>query len=321
MKKSILLTSLFLGSLINLYALPSEISVHTGYNTTQQSSPLDYSYSYGIRMSKYINKNNALGIAYNYMNGVEDKNSSKQSDIHRASFNIIHDFQTKNRKLKPYVFAGGGYEYIDNEHNDILSQAFIDYGVGIKYQLNNYFNISADMQAIHKLDSSDIDLLSSIGVGMVFGAKEIAKPDQSSKIEELPKLQPKTKKQEKKIVEKVVQEEKPSERRIIIIKRVVEEKKSPIYQHPNRKHKSSHKGRYYVQLMTVFKTDLESGKLPIFRELRKRDYHYKIKYPITNGKASSTLIVGPYQTRDEAKFYLADLKSLKSDAYIVKFHR
>jgi hypothetical protein len=310
MKANIIITSILLSSLVNLYAQDYEVSTNIGYDTTQQSSPLDHSYSYGIRASKYLNKNNAIGIIYNYMDKVGDKNSSKESNIHRASLNITHDFQTKNKKLKPYIFAGVGYEYIDEEHNEILSQPFVDYGVGIKYQINDSFNISADMQAIHKLDSSDIDLLSSIGVGMIFGQSERKKPKQPSKVAKLPTLKPK--------VEKKIEAQKPHNRRITIIKRVVHETKPAVCIYPKNKPTPSYRGKYYVQLMTVFKTDLESTRLPIFRELKERDYHYKIRYPITNGKTSSTLVVGPYQTRDEAKFYLADLKSLKKDAYIIK---
>ncbi len=317
MKKNIILAILFLTNTVNVHGLPYEVSTHAGYNTTQQSSALDYSYSYGIRMNKYINKNNAIGISYNYMNEVEDKNSSKKSNIHRLSINMIHDFQTRYKKIKPYIFAGGGYEYIEDEYQEILSQPFIDYGIGIKYNITDSFNVSADMQAVHKLDSADIDILSSIGVGMVFGAKNREEPKQSAEIEKLPiiqpnKLQPKIKEKIEQTEPIVIAEEPP--RRIIIIKRAVN--------HPIQKRtKPLHRGNYYVQLMTVFKTDLESQRLPIFKELKKRDYRYQIRYPITAGKTSSTLVVGPYQTRDEAKFYLADLKSLKSDAYIVKLKR
>ncbi len=317
MKKNIILTSIFLGSLVNLYAQDYEVSTNVGYNTTQQSSPLDHSYSYGIRANKYINHNNAIGLTYNYLDKVKDKNGSKESNIHRASLNMIHDFQTQNKKLKPYIFVGAGYEYVDEEHNEVSSQAFIDYGVGIKYQINDSFNISADMQAIHKLDSSNIDLLSSIGVGMIFGEKEKKRPKEPSKVSKLPTLKPKMEKKE----EKIATSKKPHNKRITIIKRVVHENKPAICIYPQSKPTPSYRGKYYVQLMTVFKTDLESGRLPIFRELKKRDYHYKIRYPITHGKTSSTLVVGPYQTRDEAKFYLADLKSLKKDAYIVKLGR
>ncbi len=318
MKTNVIIISLLLSSIVNLYAQNYEISTNIGYNTTQQDSPLDHSYSYGIRANRYLNQNNAIGIAYNFMSKVKDKNSSKESDIHRASLNLIHDFQTHNKKLKPYVFMGGGYEYIDEEYNDILSQAFIDYGIGIKYQINDSFNISADMQAIHKLDNSKIDLLSSIGVGMTFGEKERKKPKQDIKREKLPL--PKQKAEAKIVKENVVKKEKPHNRKITIIKKVVYEQQPTVSISCNTKRRSklSHRGKYYVQLMTVFKTDLESGKLPIFRKLRQRDYHYQIRYPITNGKTSSTLVVGPYQTRDEAKFYLADLKSLKNDAYIIK---
>jgi len=76
--------------------------------------------------------------------------------------------------ITPYILLGGGYENLSRvyeEYSDTKSQSFLTAGLGFKYRLNDYFNITLEGRALGKLDSESIDYVGTLGLDFMFGGK------------------------------------------------------------------------------------------------------------------------------------------------------
>ncbi len=226
--------------------------------------------------------------------GSLSKNSKKVStDVDRFYINGLHNIDLEYSRLKPYVYAGFGYERVDKEYNDYKSQGFFDAGLGLKFGINDKVSLLADLQGIKKFRDNDLDILASLGLGFFFGANQQVAPE-TTVVAVAPKAEP--------------------VREITIIK--VKPKTNTSKKKINTV--STTKGNYYIQLAAAFKQDVAEG-CHFTEEMDKEGIAYDVKYTTIKGKNASVLVTGPYSSREEAKEELAKIRKISKDAFIRKF--
>ncbi len=217
---------------------------------------------------------------------------ASDTDIDRFYINGLHNIHTRYSKLTPYVYGGFGYENVSNELLDNDSQGFFNAGGGLKYHLTDKFNILADVQGIKKFSNHDLDILGSIGVGFLFGNAFQPAPEAvvASGLEDVTPVAP---------VRKVtVIQVAPQPAAAVVIDEAV----APM-------------GEYYIQMAAGFKTDMETG-CKHTRDLRDAGIDYDIKYTTIRGKNAALVVVGPYDTKEEAKSHLKELRKYSKDAFV-----
>jgi septal ring-binding cell division protein DamX len=224
---------------------------------------------------------------------------SGDTDIDRFYINGLHNIHTQYSKLTPYVYGGFGYENVSNELKDNDSQGFFNAGGGLKYNLTDKFNILADVQGIKKFNNHDLDILGSIGLGFFFGNAFQPAPEAvvASGLEEVTPAAP---------VRKVtVVQVKPQPVVVAEVAKIVTDDKV----------EAAPTGEYYIQMAAGFKTDMETG-CKHTRDLRDAGIDYDIKYTTIRGKNAAIVVVGPYDTKEEAKSHLKELRKYSKDAFV-----
>ncbi len=209
------------------------------------------------------------------------------TDIDRFYINGLHHIDTKYSRLNPYVYAGFGYERVEDKYTSLDSQGFFDAGLGLKYALSDSISVLADVQGVKKFDDHDLDILASIGFGYFFGGVTQTPPET--------KVMPIS--------------AKPKEVTIV--------KVAPAVIATNPTVKALPSGEYYIQMATAFTTDIEKD-CKYIDELKKAGIDYEIKYRTIKGKNAQVLVVGPYATKEEAKENLPAIKKIAKDAFIKK---
>ncbi len=228
--------------------------------------------------------------------GVTTLGSSRtySTDINRFYINGLHNIQTSYSRLVPYVYGGFGYEHVENEFADNDSQGFFNAGGGLKYRVNDRFSLVSDIQGVKKFKSHDFDILGSVGVSYLFGSllQVEPKPVVNAGLED---VHPAPVKREITVVKVAPQ---PVETAPIVVD-------------------VAPKGEYYVQIAAGFKTDMETG-CKHTRDLREAGIDYDIKYTTIKGKNAALVVVGPFETREEAKAQLPSLRKYSKDAFVRK---
>ncbi len=192
MKKIIL----YLASIavVNLHAAdkkPYHLNVSAGMNVFDKTSHLDNGSFYGASLSIYEKETQkyALQLAYERLSGIAYQGIVLDTDIDRYAINMVVDGD-EELQITPYIMIGGGYEtlsHIYQSYPDTKNQGFINAGLGFKYRLNDYFNISLEGKAIGKLDSESVDYVTKVGIDFMFGGHRPSKPKM---IEALDKVEP-----------------------------------------------------------------------------------------------------------------------------------
>jgi len=164
----ILSLSLALLSASSLFATEVEFQAVAGKNYVDSDEKPQYvnSTNLGVRSNIFMNKNNAIQIAYDRVKDVDNT-----VDFHRYSVNyLFEDRKDNNTKLHPFILAGAGYEDGTNEN-----QTFLNAGVGASFELDNKLSLIAEVKAIKKRDLN-INVNTNIGLGIMLGNE----PDNSS---------------------------------------------------------------------------------------------------------------------------------------------
>jgi len=218
--------------------------------------------------------------------------SAGDTDINRFYINGLHNIHTRYSRLTPYVYGGFGYEHVSDELKDNDSQGFFNAGGGLKYNLTNRFNLLADVQGIKKFSNHDLDILGSIGIGFLFGNAFQPAPEAivASGLEDVTPVAP--------------------VRKVTVVQVAPQPMAEPVIQEA-----IAPMGEYYVQMAAGFKTDMETG-CKHTRDLRNAGIDYDIKYTTIRGKNAAIVVVGPYETKQEAKSHLKELRKYSKDAFV-----
>jgi OOP family OmpA-OmpF porin len=135
---------------------------------------------YGFSVGKNLSDDSVfdqleLGILSSRSNKYEIGN--EDTKITRFFTNIIKEYGI-NDKMSFYALAGLGYERFSKERFENENDGFGNYGIGLKYKLNENVSLKADIRHLITFDR-DNNLLYTLGLGIGFGEK--AKPSAPQK--------------------------------------------------------------------------------------------------------------------------------------------
>lgn len=221
MRKSILSLALILATYASAGdKQPYHVNIYSGINVFDDISQLENGSLVGLSATFYERETQsyALQLGYEHLGGIAYEGIVLDTDLDRYYMNMIVDGE-EELNITPYILLGGGYENVSRvyeAYHDTQSQAFINAGLGFKYRISDYFNITLEAKTLGKLDSESIDYVGTLGLDFMFGGKwhkkaPILEALEKPKVIERAKVKPAVKKikeakKQKWITPKVVEE-------------------------------------------------------------------------------------------------------------------
>ena len=169
MKKSLIFICFLWLSLLNAsHEYNYQTTLYFGQNSFDSASTLDKSkVVYGIRGTKYIDSWQGVQFGYERMDTIAYKDHSGYLNMQRLYSNFVMDGIIEDYDILPYLLFGAGYELLDEESDNEVSQAFGQVGVGFKYNINSYLNVALEFRALKKARTDDLDLVSTLGFALM----------------------------------------------------------------------------------------------------------------------------------------------------------
>ncbi len=320
----------------SMYAAKVEVIpiVSKAYNADKDSLK-DSKTLYGIRGNIFLNEDVAVGASLEVS---EDNKMSDGglTDINRGAINITYE-PNSDKKIHPYAIVGVGGEKVNrvsNPRTNDDSQAFVTVGAGLKFGLNENVDIVTEARWLRKLENNDNDIIATVGLGAKMGESKkrvhhhknlttpvVTEASEAENAISLAKLKEIYEKKESlnsiKPTEDVVSTVVSSsslDSSEVVVEDVVDSE--VIVDDTIEVDESTPQNGYYVQMAALFNGD---GRVLTDR-LESKDYPY-IRYTTDRGGRDATLIlVGPYESKKEARVAIGYLKRLKSDAFIYELN-
>ncbi len=131
------------------------------------SNQLTYGLRFGINVDSFIDQ---VEFGYDRSDGVDYDNSNQSTNINRYFVNLVKSYPIKN-KLSLYSLIGLGYESLSNDFADNDDSGFFNYGLGLKYIINNGFALKAEVRHAIKFNHGDNNLFYTLGFAIPLGKK------------------------------------------------------------------------------------------------------------------------------------------------------
>jgi len=324
MKKiAITLSLLAITSLVASDDIRTEIALTAGYNKFDSASIMENASVFGIRGTMYENEVNKYGLQVGYegATGVKFTDSSEQTDLHRIFTHLVVDGEEEYRVV-PYLFLGGGYEFLSEEIKGEPSQGFIDLGLGFKYFFDNNVKALLETRAIGKFDTRDLGFNVNVGLGYAFGGKQHTTLEPIMALgskESMPKPTTAPKTAINIIKVPMAQTTNPMDKLTAMVNEIDASTPTPSHTTSTVSETASTydkttnvaSGSYYVQMAALNITSTE----PLVNRLHNKGYDNTVVHQRDN---TQLVLVGPYVDSTEAKDALHDLKAMKHDAFITK---
>ena len=294
----------------------------------------------GVRANAYVTERVSvqLGVEASKGNkqgtGTPTADNGAETDLERGMINVQYDIPSKG-KITPFINAGAGYEKLhrDEASTNVDSQAFLNVGAGLRYNVNDRVDLVAEARVIHKVEDQDDDAIGSIGVGFKFGntCASTAPKGISTKaltLDELAALAPKKVEEQVAPVAPVVEEveEEIVDAKVAAVRASADVEPNIVYDTSdvnvcdvNTPSSMTEEETidadtfsdvlgYYVQVIALRKNSPDV----IISRLNDKGYDYVLK-----GEGNLTrVLVGPYENRSAASSALKGLKKIRRDAFI-----
>jgi cell division septation protein DedD len=350
MKKFALYTFLSLSAATALVAqngIKYEVEPVLGYNNFDSASKMGDAMLYGVRGTLYANDYYAYRLSYMRADNVDyegSKTSKSKTDLQRIAGDIIISGEEELHVI-PYLFVGLGYEDLSQETSNDVSQAYIDGGIGFKYNLYNNLYTNLELQALKKFDTDDIDYGVNLGFGYMFGQAPKRVYEQRGALDETPLSYQKelssindvesvtpvavpqtytTTTTAPVVVEQSVQPSGVNGRYTFNEDQSVVSSEAEIVQPQIQPQAVAYSevyenavvedNQYYIQMAAWFNTTDDK----LLNKIENKGFPFELRDVIRKDRAAQIVIVGPYEKVSDAKLALRDLKKIKRDAYITK---
>lgn len=106
---------------------------------------------------------------------VDYQNSNGDTGITRFFTNLVKEYPLSD-STSLYGLVGAGIEIFDHEEFNNEDGLFGNYGVGIKYKLNDAMALKFDLRHLIEVDHGDNTLLYTLGLSIPFGKKAATAP-------------------------------------------------------------------------------------------------------------------------------------------------
>ncbi len=236
-------------------------------------------------------------------------NSTQKTDIDRFYINGIKEFHQLDKHFIPYAFAGLGYENVNDKNLGIKSQGFFNAGGGLKYALSDRFRIVSEAKAIKKFRDNDLDIVATVGLGILFGKHTIQNDIEPN----TPKLtiEPKVK-----TTNEPIKEEKTKEQTKVINPVIIDEEEQEVKPVKIAQESSINSDKaYYIQLAFVTQ---ESSLDNYIQKLDQIDLDFTIKEEQAHKLTGNAILVGPFANYEDAKEHISSVKKIEKGAFIRK---
>ncbi len=131
---------------------------------------LENYFTYGLTMGVNLKNNmfNQVEIGYLRSDNIKYDNSNKKTDFNRYFIDLVKNYKLNN-KASLYSLVGVGYESLNNNQFDNKDSGFVNYGLGLKYQVKENLFLKGEVRDEIKFSHGDNNLIYTVGVGIPFG--------------------------------------------------------------------------------------------------------------------------------------------------------
>ncbi len=169
--KKMLMLFVLLSSLVFASNYKYEITPTIGGVLPEGNLDLNDQLTYGLRFGINVDSIfDQVEFGIDRSDNVDYDNSAKSTDITRYFVNLIKSYPLKD-KLSLYSLIGLGYENLSTDAKDNDDSGFFNYGLGLKYAVNDNFSLRAEVRHAIKFDHGDNNLFYTVGFVIPFGKK------------------------------------------------------------------------------------------------------------------------------------------------------
>ncbi len=248
-------------------------------------------------------------IPQSVLGSIYKTNSTKKTDIDRFYINGVKEFHQLNKHFIPYAFAGLGYENVNDKNLGIKSQGFFNAGGGLKYALSPRFRIVSEAKAIKKFRDNDLDIVATVGLGILFGKHTIQNDVEPNAHEII--VEPKVK-----LSEESIKKEQLKEQTKVINPVIIDEEEDEVIPVKIAQESSTESDKaYYIQLAFVTQ---ESSLENYIQKLDQIDLDFTIKEEQAHKLTGNAILVGPFANYEDAKENISSVKKIEKGAFIRK---
>ncbi len=288
--------------------METDVALTAGYNKLDQPY---YVYShrafYGVRAGVYIDDHIGFQIGFEK----PDQANCIGLQLKRYYANTLLMTKLANG-LKPYGVGTLGYETSSADDDYRPSQAFLGLGLGVKYDINQNFNLFLETRALKSLKSDDLTLATTLGLGYSFDTGYATSSMLNDEVKVVHKKQNITR---PKI--RPVRIEKPMPTLPVASElNVSYDIRKPIISKTIVVKPASSQGNLFVQIVALTTSSPRSAVRKLHAE-GISNVHVKKMYQ--KGTSYSFVVVGPYETRASASRALRKLKAHHAGAFIKNF--
>ena len=144
LKRSFILISLLIGA----YSDASFLSVKYGLTSLNNDGISFNNNSFSIDLSSNEEYLIYPRVGLSYVS--VDESGESVTGLLQGNIEGMYDLEIGS-DIKPYLFAGAGYENVINSREDFDSQFFIDGGVGGRYPIDNSLNFLTELKTLYML--------------------------------------------------------------------------------------------------------------------------------------------------------------------------
>jgi OOP family OmpA-OmpF porin len=149
------------------------LSPSVGGYIFEGNQDLDSGPAYGLGLGYHFDKHWAAEAVFNYVD-TELDTDGRNVDTYLYHIDGLYHFMPSER-LVPYIAAGLGGIIIDPENANSDHDFAANYGVGLKYFLNENVALRGDVRHVIAFDETQSNLLYTVGVTFLFGGEKAKK--------------------------------------------------------------------------------------------------------------------------------------------------
>ncbi len=137
---------------------------------------IDDAWTLGARLGLIEGDTHGLELEYDFINNVDLDRSQGDGDTYGNQLfaNYLYHFKDQSESLRPYLLAGVGYENWTNSDLDDGGVGAV--GAGIKYAVNEWLNLRAEVKDVIRFDDGGNTLAYMAGFMIPFGTPAAAAP-------------------------------------------------------------------------------------------------------------------------------------------------
>ena len=162
------------GSLLMAQDYTNSVTATVGGYSPMNKEKVDDALTLGARLGLIEGDTHGLELEYDFINQVDLKKEAGNGDTYgnQVFANYLYHFQDQSEKLRPYLLGGVGYESWTN--SDLKDGGVAAIGAGIKYAVNEWLNLRAEVKDVIRFDDGGQSLAYTAGVMIPFGTPAAA---------------------------------------------------------------------------------------------------------------------------------------------------